>query len=202
MITTTIILLAGALPLRMAAIFISTVSERAENFPSKRLDNDTITLVQWSGASSHASQGRYPRVQRKRGKESLSERANWKKVTQQSTKWEWRDDKNGGKLTWQSATNNKHENERRGKKEEGTRAWEMLEEWGNNRSKIHKSINRTTVIRSDAPQEEIKRDMICGVMLQMNRGTKTITLHSNQQQGERIPKTKIQQKWLSCITTD
>jgi len=30
----------------MAAIFISTVSERAENFPSKRLDNDTITLVQ------------------------------------------------------------------------------------------------------------------------------------------------------------
>jgi hypothetical protein len=31
--------------------------------------------------------------------------------------------------------------------------------------------------------------MICGVM-QMNRGTKSITLHSNQQQGERIAKTK------------
>jgi len=37
---------------------------------------------------------------------------------------------------------------------------------------IHRSINQTTVIRSDAPQEEIERDMICGVM-QMNRGTKT-----------------------------
>ena len=198
---TTIVLLAGALSLRMAAIFISTVSERAENFPSKRLDNDTITLVQWSGASSHASRGRYLRVQRKRGKVSLSERADWKKVTQQSTKWECRDDKNGGKLTWQSATNSKHENERRGKEEEGTRAREMLEEWGNNRSKIHRSINQTTVIRSDAPQEEIERDMICGVM-QMNRGTKTITLHSNQQRWERIAKTKIQQQLLSYITTD
>jgi hypothetical protein len=39
-----------------------------------------------------------------------------------------RDDKNGEKLTWQSATNNKHENERRGRKEEGTRAREMLDE--------------------------------------------------------------------------
>jgi hypothetical protein len=141
------------------------------------------------------------RVQRKREKVSVSKRVDWKKVTQQSTKWEWRDDKNGGKLTWQSATNSKHENERRGKKEEGTRAREMLEEWGNNRSKIHRSINRTTVIRSDAPQEEIDRDMICGVM-QMNRGTKTITLHSNQQRGERIAKTKIQQQLLSYITTD
>jgi hypothetical protein len=78
----------------------------------------------------------------------------------------------------------------------------MLEEWGNNRSKIHRSANQTTEIRSDVPQEEIERNMICGVMLQMNRGTKPITLHSNQQQGERIPKTKIQQMWLSCITTD
>jgi hypothetical protein len=69
----------------------------------------------------------------------------------------------------------------------------MLEECGNNISKIHRSINQTTVIRSDAPQEEIERDMICGVM-QMNRGIKTVTLHSNQQQGERIAKTKIQQK--------
>jgi hypothetical protein len=78
----------------------------------------------------------------------------------------------------------------------------MLEEWGNNRSKIHRSINQTTVIRSDAPQEEIERYMICGVM-QMNRGLKTITLHSNQQRGEtRIAKTKIQQKWLSLIKTD
>jgi flagellar biosynthesis/type III secretory pathway M-ring protein FliF/YscJ len=68
-------------------------------------------------------------VQRKRGKVSVSKRVDWKKVTQQSTKWEWRDDKNGGKLTWQSATNSKHENERRGMKEEGTRAREMLEEW-------------------------------------------------------------------------
>ncbi len=57
------------------------------------------------------------------------------------------------------------------------------------------------MIRSDAPQEEIERDMICDVM-QMNRGTKTITLHSNQQQGERIAKTKIQQKCLSYIKTD
>ena len=71
----------------------------------------------------------------------------------------------------------------------------------NNRSKIHRSINQTTVIRSDAPQEEIERDMICDVM-QMNRGTKTITLHSNQQRGERIAKTKIQQQLLSYITTD
>jgi hypothetical protein len=63
---------------------------------------------------------------------------------------------------------------RRGKKEKGTRAREMLEEWGNSRSKIHKSIIQTTVIRSDAPKEEIERDMICGVM-QMNWGTKTIT---------------------------
>ena len=38
---------------------------------------------------------------------------------------------------------------------------------------LTRSINQTTVIRSDAPQEEIERDMICGVM-QMNRGTKTI----------------------------
>jgi hypothetical protein len=45
---------------------------------------------------------------------------------------------------------------------------EKLEERGNNRSKIHRSINQTTVIRSDAPQEEIERDMICGVM-QVNR---------------------------------
>ncbi len=102
------------------------------------------------------------RVQRKRRKVSLSER-------DQSTKWEW--SKNGGKLTWQSATNSKHENERRGKEEEGTRAREMFEEWGNSRSKIHRSINQTTVIRSDAPQEEIERYMICGVM-QMNRGLK------------------------------
>jgi len=49
-------------------------------------------------------------------------------MTQQSTKREWWDDKNGAKLTWQSAANNKHENERRGKKEEGTRAREILEE--------------------------------------------------------------------------
>jgi hypothetical protein len=63
------------------------------------------------------------------------------------------------------------------------------------------SINQTTVIRSDAPQEEIEREMICGVM-QVNRGTKTITLHSNQHQGERIAKTKIQQQLLSNITTD
>ncbi len=35
--------------------------------------------------------------------------------------------------------------------------------------------------------------MICGVM-QMNRGTKTITLHSNQQRGERITKTKASLK--------
>ena len=132
------------------------------------------------------------RVQRKRGKVSLSER-------DQSTKWEW--SKNGGKLTWQSATNSKHENERRGKEEEGTRAREMLEEWGNSRSKLHRSINQTTVIRSDAPQEEIEKDMICGVM-QMSQGTKTITLHSNQQRGERIAKIKIQQKWLSYIKTD
>jgi hypothetical protein len=40
MIATTIVLLAGALPLRMAAIFTSTVSERAENIPLKRLDNN------------------------------------------------------------------------------------------------------------------------------------------------------------------
>jgi len=40
MITTTIVLLAGALPLRMTAIFTSTVSKRAEIFPLKRLDND------------------------------------------------------------------------------------------------------------------------------------------------------------------
>ena len=139
------------------------------------------------------------RVQRKREKVSLSARVDWKKVTQQSTKWEW--SKNGGNLTWQSATNSKHENERRGKKEEETRAREMVEEWGNNRSKIHRSINQTTVIRSDAPQEEIDRDMICGVM-QMNQGPKTITLHSKQQRGERIAKTKIHQKWLSYITTD
>jgi hypothetical protein len=69
----------------------------------------------------------------------------------------------------------------------------MLEKRGNNRSKIHRSINQTTVIRSDTPQEEIERDMICGIM-QMNRGIKTITLHSNQQRGERMAKTKIQQK--------
>ena len=77
----------------------------------------------------------------------------------------------------------------------------MLKEWGNNRSKIHRSINQTTVIRSDEPQQEIETDMSCGVM-QMNRGIKTIALYSNQQQGERIAKTKIQQKWLSCIKTD
>jgi len=77
----------------------------------------------------------------------------------------------------------------------------MLEEWGNNRPKIHRSINQTSLIRSDAPQEEIERDMICDVM-QMNRGTKTITLHSNQQRGEKIANTKIQQKWLSYIKTD
>ncbi len=43
--------------------------------------------------------------------------------------------------------------------------------------------------------EERERDMISGVM-QMNQGTKTSTLHSNQQQGEMIAKTKtkIQQK--------
>jgi hypothetical protein len=40
MIVTTIVLLAGALPLRMAAIFTSTVSERAEYFPLKSLDNN------------------------------------------------------------------------------------------------------------------------------------------------------------------
>jgi len=89
----------------------------------------------------------------------------------------------------------------RGKKEDGTRAREMLEEWDNNRSKIHRSINQTTVIRSDAPQDEIERDMICDVM-QVNRGTKTITLHSNQQWGEKIANTKIKQKWLSYIKTD
>jgi hypothetical protein len=49
------------------------------------------------------------------------------------------------------------------------------------------------VIRSGAPQEERERQMISGIM-QMNRGAKTSTLHSNQQQGERIAKTKIQQK--------
>ena len=89
--------------------------------------------------------------------------------------------------------------EGRKRKEPGAR--EMLEEWGNSRSKLHRSINQTTVIRSDAPQEKIERDMICGVM-QMNRWTKTITLHSNQQWGERIAKTKIPQKWLSCTKTD
>ena len=125
------------------------------------------------------------RVQRKRGKVSVSKRVDRKKVSQQSTKWEWRDDKNGGKLTWQSATNSKHENERRGKKEEGTRAREMLEEWGNNRSKIHISINRTPVIRSDAPQEEIEREMICGVM-QVNRWTEEQNLlHSTPNSKER-----------------
>jgi hypothetical protein len=40
MIAATIVLLDGALPLRMAAIFICTVSEQAENFPLKRLDNN------------------------------------------------------------------------------------------------------------------------------------------------------------------
>ncbi len=40
MIETTIVLLAGALPLRMAAIFTSTVSEQAENFTLKRLANN------------------------------------------------------------------------------------------------------------------------------------------------------------------
>jgi len=52
---------------------------------------------------------------------------------------------------------------------------------------------RSTDPSTNAPKEEIERDMICGIM-QMNRGTKTITLHSNQQRGERIAKTKIQQK--------
>jgi len=52
-------------------------------------------------------------------------------------------------------------------------------------------IQDPQIHQSEAPQEEIERDMICGVM-QMSRGTNTITLHSNQQQGERIAKTKIQ----------
>jgi hypothetical protein len=76
MIATTIVLLAGALPLRMAAIFTSTVSERAEYIPFKRLDNETtITLF-----NDHQEQapmlpkGGTLRVQRKRGKVSLFER--------------------------------------------------------------------------------------------------------------------------------
>ena len=116
MITTTIVLLAGALPLRMAAIFIST-----------QRHYHTCSMIR---SKLPCFPRAVPiRVQRKRGKVSVSKRVDWKKVTQQSTKWEWRDDKNGGKLTWQSAKNSKYENERRGKEEEGTRAREMLEEW-------------------------------------------------------------------------
>ena len=74
MITTTIILLAGALPLRMAAIFISTVSERAENFPSKNL---TTTLSHSFNDQEQAPmlpEGGTLRVLRKRGKVSVSKR--------------------------------------------------------------------------------------------------------------------------------
>jgi len=42
MITTTIVLLAGALPLQMAAISLS----KLKNFPGKELTTTTITLVQ------------------------------------------------------------------------------------------------------------------------------------------------------------
>jgi len=51
-------------------------------------------------------------------------------------------------------------------------------------------IHQPNNSNSDAPQEEIERDMICGVR-QMNRGTKTITLHSNQQHCKDKDPTKV-----------
>jgi hypothetical protein len=107
------------------------------------------------------------RVQRKRGKVSLSKRFDRKKwqINQQS--------ESGAKMeeNWHNnrpkIANVRMRGGGRKRKEPGQ---EKLEEWGNNRSKIRRSVNQTTVIRSDAPQEEIERDMICGVM-QVNRWT-------------------------------
>jgi len=48
-----------------------------------------------------------------------------------------------------------------------------------------------------APQEEIDRDMICGVM-QMNRGTKTITLHSNQPSSRSMADAKKKNPKFYC----
>jgi hypothetical protein len=78
MITPTIILLAGALPLRMAAIFTSTVSDRAEKYPLKRLDNyHTCSMIREQVPM--LTEGGTLRVQRKRRKVTLSEGADWKK---------------------------------------------------------------------------------------------------------------------------
>jgi hypothetical protein len=110
----------------MAAIFTSTVSELAEKCPLKRLDSHHTRSIIREQAPM-LPEGGTLRVQRKRGKVTLSKGADWKNDTTinkvRVEGWQkWR------KLTWQSATNNEHENERRGKKEEGTRAREMLDE--------------------------------------------------------------------------
>jgi hypothetical protein len=75
MITPTIVLLAGALPLRMAAIFTSTVSELAENFPLKRLDNYLTRSIIREQAPM-LPEGSTLGVQRKREKVTLSKGAN------------------------------------------------------------------------------------------------------------------------------
>jgi hypothetical protein len=71
MITPTIVLLAGALPLRMAPIFTSTVSEIAEKCPLKTLDNyHTRSMIREQAPM--LPEGGTLRVQRKRGKVTLS----------------------------------------------------------------------------------------------------------------------------------
>jgi hypothetical protein len=78
MITPTIVLLAGALPLRMAAIFTSNVSELAEKCPLKRLYNyHTCSMIREQAPM--LPEGNTLRVQRKRGKVTLSKGADWKK---------------------------------------------------------------------------------------------------------------------------
>ena len=80
MIATATVLLAGALPLRLAAIFTSTVSERAEKFPLKRLDNNNYHTRSMIRSKLPCFPRAVPiRVQRKRGKVSLSKRVDWKK---------------------------------------------------------------------------------------------------------------------------
>ena len=159
MITTTIVLLAGAYHLKWqqclwASWKFSLKMTWQQQLSHSFNDQEQAPMLPMGGTL---------RVQRKWGKVSLSKRVDWKK-------WHINQQSESGAIMEENWHDNQPQiaNMRRrgrGKKEEGTRTREMLEEWGNNRSKIHRSTNQTTVIRSDAPQEEIERDMICGVIV-------------------------------------
>ena len=125
------------------------------------------------------------RVQRKREKWVCPREINQQSESGAKMEENWHDNQ-------PQIANVRMRGEGRKRKEPGQ---EKLEEWGNNRSKIHRSINQTTVTRSDAPQEEIERDMICNVM-QMNRGTKTTARREDCKYKDPTKVIELYQNWL------